>query len=44
VLDIRASLYDQCGGLAAFLPALDPDDYAMAQNWLRRCGTVDLKG
>lgn len=31
VLDIRASLHDLRGGIAAFAPALDPDDYAMAQ-------------
>lgn len=31
VLDIRASLHDLRGGIDAFLPALDPDNYAMAQ-------------
>ena len=31
VLDIRASLHDLRGGIAAFVPALAPDDYAMAQ-------------
>ena len=31
VLDIRASLHDLRGGIAAFASALDPDDYTMAQ-------------
>jgi hypothetical protein len=31
VLDIRASLHDLRGGITAFLPALDPDDYTVAQ-------------
>ena len=31
VLDIQASLHDLRGGIAAFLPALDRDDYTTAQ-------------
>lgn len=31
VLDIRTSLHDLRGGAAVFRPALDPDDYSMAQ-------------
>ena len=45
VLNIRASLHDLRGGFAAFLPALNPDDYTMAQQLaaaLRNSGSEGL--